>query len=55
MTYGENQSLQWVAENDLLRIDYDPGQGMYRISVFVDGHYHDEAWFDSEIFRRETA
>jgi len=53
MMSDQHQSLQWIAESDLLRIDYDPDRGMYRFSIFRDGHYQDEVWFDEYIFRRD--
>ena len=27
-------------------VDYDKARGMYRVSVFDDGHFWDEFWFD---------
>lgn len=28
-------------------VDYDKTRGMYRVSIFEDGHYLDEFWFDA--------
>lgn len=28
-------------------VDYDKSRGMYRVSVFDDGHFWDEFWFDA--------
>ena len=39
-------SLIKIAENDDFVVDYDKERGMYRVSVFDDGHFWDEFWFN---------
>lgn len=44
-----------ISDMDVVRInvsddfvvDYDKSRGMYRVSVFEDGHFKDEYWFDA--------
>lgn len=36
-----------ISENDDFVVDYDKERGMYRVSVFNDGHFWDEYWFDA--------
>ena len=36
-----------VAESDDWIVDYDRERGMYRVSIFEDGHFKDECWFDA--------
>ena len=36
-----------VLESDDFVVDYDKSRGMYRVSVFDDGHFWDEFWFDA--------
>lgn len=28
-------------------VDYDKSRGMYRVTIFKDGHFWDEVWFDA--------
>lgn len=46
--YGEvnNMSLIRISESEDFIIDYDKERGMYRVSVFNDGHFQDEYWFE---------
>ena len=39
--------LTRVAVSDNFMVDYDRDRGMYRVSIFEDGHYKDEFWFDA--------
>ena len=34
-----------IYDTDELVVDYD-GKGKYRVSLFKDGHFQDEWWFD---------
>ena len=34
-----------ICESDDFIVDYDVSRGMYRLSVFEDGHFQDEYWF----------
>ena len=36
-----------ISENDDFVVDYNKERGMYRVSVFNDGHFWDEYWFDA--------
>lgn len=36
-----------VSESDNFVVHYDPMRGMYRVTVFNDGHFWDEYWFDA--------
>lgn len=36
-----------ICESDNFYVDYDKSRGMYRVSVFEDGHFKDEYWFDA--------
>lgn len=40
-------SLIRISENDDFVVDYDRERGMYRVSVFDNGHFWDEFWFDA--------
>ena len=44
---GEIMSLIRICESDDFNVNYDRERGMYRVSVFEDGHYKDEYWFDA--------
>ena len=34
-------------ESDDFVVDYDKSRGMYRVTIFKDGHFWDEVWFDA--------
>jgi hypothetical protein len=36
-----------ISESDDSIVDYDKERGMYRVSIFEDGHFKDEIWFDA--------
>lgn len=36
-----------ISMSDDWIVDYDKSRGMYRVSVFSDGHLWDEYWFDA--------
>ena len=36
-----------ISVSDDFEVDYDKERGMYRVSVFEDGHFWDEYWFDA--------
>ena len=36
-----------ICESDNFDVDYDKGRGMYRVTIFKDGHFWDEVWFDA--------
>lgn len=40
-------SIIRISESDDFIVDYDKSRGMYRVSVFDDGHFWDEFWFDA--------
>lgn len=40
-------SLIKICISDDFEVDYDRDRGMYRVSVFNDGHFWDEYWFDA--------
>lgn len=40
-------SLIKICISDDFEVDYDRDRGMYRVSVFDDGHFWDEYWFDA--------
>jgi hypothetical protein len=40
-------SLFPISESDDFVVHYDPMRGMYRVTVFNDGHFWDEYWFDA--------
>lgn len=40
-------SLFPISESDDFVVHYDPMKGMYRVTVFNDGHFWDEYWFDA--------
>lgn len=44
---GEYVALIRISESDNWIVDYDKERGMYRVSVFEDGHFKDEFWFDA--------
>lgn len=35
-----------ILENEDLAIDYDKERKMYRVSIFEEGHFKNEYWFD---------
>ena len=35
-----------ISESEDFIVDYDRERGMYRVSVFNNGHFQDECWFD---------
>lgn len=40
-------SLFPISESDDFVVHYDPMKGMYRVTVFNDGHFWDDYWFDA--------
>lgn len=36
-----------IHESDDFDVDYDKDRRMYRVTVFDEGHYWDEFWFDA--------
>ena len=36
-----------ICDNDDFVVDYDKNRGMYRVTIFEDGHFLDEVWFDA--------
>ena len=34
-------------DSDDFVVDYDKSRGMYRVTIFKDGHFWDEVWFDA--------
>lgn len=36
-----------IVDSDDFVVDYDKSRGMYRVSIFEDGHFKDEVWFDA--------
>lgn len=40
-------SLFPICESDDFVVHYDPMRGIYRVTVFNDGHFWDEYWFDA--------
>ena len=40
-----NNLIRILETNDWV-VDYDKTRGMYRVSLFENGHYQDEIWFD---------
>lgn len=36
-----------ICISDDFEVHYDPERGMYRLTIFKDGHYQDEYWFDA--------
>ena len=36
-----------ICDSDNFVVDYDKSRGMYLVSVFEDGHFKDEYWFDA--------
>ena len=36
-----------ISESENFIVHYDPMSGMYRVTVFNDGHFFDEYWFDA--------
>ena len=43
---ANNMSLIRISESEDFVVDYDKERGMYRVSVFNDGHFQNEYWFD---------
>ena len=41
-----SNNLIRISETDDWVVDYDKTHGMYRVSLFENGHYQDEIWFD---------
>lgn len=39
-------SLIRISESEDFIVDYDKERGMYRVSVFNNGHFQNECWFD---------
>lgn len=35
-----------IHDSDDFVVDYDKSRGMYRVTIFKDGHFWDEVWFD---------
>ena len=35
-----------IHDSDDFVVDYDKNRGMYRVTIFKDGHFWDEVWFD---------
>ena len=35
-----------IHDSDDFVVDYDKNRGMYRVTIFKDGHFWDEIWFD---------
>lgn len=33
-------------DSDDFVVDYDKSRGMYKVTIFKDGHFWDEVWFD---------
>ena len=48
----KDNNLIRILESTEYVIDYDIGRGMYRVSLFKNGHYKDEIWFD-EVEKRQ--
>lgn len=46
-TKTDLSSIIRISESDNFIVDYDKSRGMYRVSVFDDGHFWDEFWFDA--------
>lgn len=44
---GKPEDIIRIDISDNFIVDYDKSRGMYRISVFDDGHFWDEFWFDA--------
>lgn len=42
-----NDHMIRVCESDDFIVDYFKDKGMYRVSIFEDGHFQDEYWFDA--------
>ena len=36
-----------IFESEDSIVDYDKEYRMYRVSIFEDGHFKDEVWFDA--------
>lgn len=47
MEHSDHMSLIRISTSDNFIVDYDKDRGMYRVSVFEDGHFQDEYWFDA--------
>ena len=48
----KDNNLIRILESNNYTVDYDKGRGMYRVSLFENGHYQDEIWFD-EVEKRQ--
>ena len=44
---GKAEDMIRIDISDDFVVDYDRSRGMYRVSVFDDGHFWDEFWFDA--------
>lgn len=44
---GKPEDIIRIDASDDFVVDYDKSRGMYRVSVFDDGHFWDEFWFDA--------
>ena len=44
---GNPEDIIKIDTSDNFIVDYDKSRGMYRVSVFDDGHFWDEFWFDA--------
>lgn len=44
---GKPEDIIRIDISDNFIVDYDKARGMYRVSVFDDGHFWDEFWFDA--------
>jgi hypothetical protein len=44
---GKPEDITRIDISDNFIVDYDKSRGMYRVSVFDDGHFWDEFWFDA--------
>lgn len=36
-----------IHDSDDFFVDYDKNRDMYRVTIFKDGHFWDEVWFDA--------
>lgn len=43
--YNPNEVVR-VYEDECVVVDYNKVGKMYRVSIFEDGHFKDEFWFD---------
>ena len=44
---GKSEYIIRIDISDDFIVDYDKSRGMYRVSIFEDGHFLDEVWFDA--------